>query len=195
MPADAVPLAPAQALKDELQPELTPYPLIDEDRPGWPTFVSRTTLITALDSVTPPEVLAKVGPLDGPPDKAGVLDSLKSAALGGDDSGAAAGLALEWWTLALAASGVLWWLGRTNFAGLAIGLLARRLLKALVVGGALILFTDAATKMIEKFGANAAGAARSIFPIVLAGGAAALGVVLLVRSSSPSPSRQKALVG
>lgn len=192
VPAESVPLAPAQAIRDQLQPQLTKFPLIDEDRPGWPTFISRTTLINALNAVTPPEVLAQVGSLDRPPDAAGTL-GMESAANAQDDSGAAAGLALEWWALALTAGGVLYWLGKTNFAGVMIGLLARQLLKFLVVAGAVVLFTDAAGAIIEKLGKQAAGAARSLMPLLLLGLGGALGVGALVVVRRRRSSSRKSL--
>ncbi|MFY0531494.1 hypothetical protein [Nannocystis pusilla] len=193
VPADSIPLAPAQEILDQFHPEMKEKGLLlaDEDRPGWPTFYSRTTLIKALDAVTPPEVLAKIGKLDGPPDKAGSL-GLSGAAVAEDDSQAAAGLALEWWAVALAAGGVLYWLGKTNFAGVVIGLLARRLLQALVAGGALVLFTEAASKMLQKLGDGAKAAASSLLPIALAGGGIATFVAFLLMRRR-STARRKAL--
>ena len=180
IPAEMVPLAPAQEVWEKYV--AADHQLGDEDRPGWPTFVDRTALLKALASITPAEVLAKVGPLNGTPDKAGNFSDLEGAAEGDD-----AGLALQWWVVALAAGGLLFWLGRGRIAGAAIGWIARQLLKGLVLAGAITLTAEAAKRMLQYLSKSAKKGAAGLFSLLLVGGAVVGGGMLLARSAGTPP--------
>lgn len=94
IPTSALPLAEVV-----VPPGIDP-PVEDADRASHYTFrFGKAKLMAALDSVTPPEVLQQLGDTSG-------------AAAEGDDGG------LTWWSVALAAGGVLSFLAQRNVYGL-----------------------------------------------------------------------------
>lgn len=172
IPASEISLAPAQDFAQKYKPgEPAWYPDTDASRRGWPTFVDRAQLLAALQKVTPESVQKEVGSLDRPPDQKGKLGMLPSADVGG----------LEWWAIALAAGGVLAWLGRRTLPGLLLTLLpqgtlafiGRWLFRGLLVVGAAKALTYFGKKLVE----GAKSAAGLLGPVLVIGSLITIGVI------------------
>jgi hypothetical protein len=185
VPAADISLVPAQDFALKYKPgEPVWYPDTDASRLGWPTFVDRPQLLAALQKATPETVQKEIGSLDRPPDAKGKYGILPSADVGG----------LEWWAIALAAGGVLAWLGRRSLPGLLLGVLpqgtlafvARWLFRGLVVVGGAVALTHFGKKLIEE-GAKKAGA---LVPFLVLGGVAALGIGVAVSRAKKPRSRE-----
>lgn len=150
VPWSAISMAPAQAFANEYYPgDEARYPN-EEDasvRIGWPTFVDRKALVSALDDVTPAAVRAQVGSLDRPPDLSGNVKDLPGANT--DDPS----LNLQWWLKALGAGGALAWLGKSKALAALLVLSPGSKVKALIaIAAGFVLF------------AGATGAAAAVLP-------------------------------
>ena len=150
VPAQLIPLKPAQDFANlYLGGDDLYMPKTDADRLGWPTFVDRKALITALDEVTPPAVKAQIGSLDRPPDLSGNMKDLPGANT--DDPS----LNLQWWMVALGTGGAIAWLGQSKALATLAALGPASKVKALIaVVAGFVIF------------AGATGAASAVLPWV-----------------------------
>lgn len=168
IPAEMISMEPAVAFSKKYGTDLEPDPNDPSDRYGWPTFVDRAQLITALEVVTPAAVKAEIGNLDRPPDAKGRELGLLNADIGGS----------EWWAIALSAAGILAFLGRRSIPGLVASLLpvgpirntALWLFRGLLASGAIVGISALLNKTVDNFadaGRNAGDAALGVLFIVI----------------------------
>jgi hypothetical protein len=135
--------------------------LDDSDRTSIETFrAGRKVLLQALDDATPLDVLEQLQ--DADPEGEG----------------------LTWWAVALAAGGVLAWLGRRSWRGAILARIGAVLLAGLAAAGVITDLTEGAKQLLQK----PLEQTVSLLPI-LAGGAGAVALVaLLLKLRSPSPT-------
>lgn len=195
IPTSALPLEAAQAFAKKYFPDdEARYPAKDAARLGWPTFVDRDALVAALDGVTSPEVKAKLGPLNRPPDAAGEVVALPSA------DAADPGEAMSWWVVALSAGGVLSWLGRSKVLLAVVGpgiwvklaLAAATILLSIGLAGGVSASLPAVKKAVDDIIVKPLAKGANILAIV-AGIGGAVVVTALVVQVVRKPSKRKEL--
>lgn len=170
IPDDALSLEPAQKMATTVPP-IEGSNFIPTEHPddlyGWPTFADRDQLLVALDKVTPPAVRGELGKIEGPPSS-----TAGEGWTGADQDG------LSWWAVALAAGGVLAWLGRRHVAGFVLSVGAERLFRTLLAGGAVLVLANQAKKVLDAAG-DAGAQTINLVPIIV-GGVVVVGIIVTV---------------